>query len=42
MSGFYLREDVILEIYSVPPKFGKVQLIFIVSKLSRPSPSYCG
>ena len=42
MSGFYLREDVILEIYSVPPKFGKVQLIFIVSKLSRPFPSYCG
>ena len=34
--------DVILEIYSVLPKFGKVQLIFIVSKLSRPSPRYCG
>ena len=34
--------DVILEIYSVLPKFGKVQVIFIVSKLSRPSPRYCG
>ena len=37
-----MRRDVILEIYSVLPKFGKVQVIFIVSKLSRPSPRYCG